>query len=209
MLQGVGAALLTPGSLAILQHTFAPGDRARAIGSWSGLTGVAGAIGPFVGGWLIAVGDWRWAFLVNLPLALLVVVVPRRHVPDIPPARRAGHLDWPGALWLAASLGLVSYALTAWASYGLTDLRVLGALGLGVLTAGGTRLRDLIDEQVGSLALARPRLELAGVAEHPVLAGALQTALAATRNDVFDTIQPKRRHSPGRPVTQQSSRREP
>ncbi|WP_123389467.1 MFS transporter [Nocardioides aurantiacus] len=140
--QGVGAALLTPGSLAILQHSFAPGDRARAIGSWSGLTGVAGAIGPFVGGWLIAVGDWRWAFLVNLPLALIVVVVTRRHVPDVPPSRTAGHLDWPGALWLAAALGLVSYALTAWASYGLTDGRVLLGLALGALAAVGFVLRE-------------------------------------------------------------------
>jgi predicted NBD/HSP70 family sugar kinase len=77
----------------------------------------------------------------------------------------------------------------------------LVVLAGGVLTAGGPRLRDLIDEQVGSLALARPRLELAGVSEHPVLAGALETALAATRNDVFDTIQRRT----GRPVT----RREP
>ncbi len=140
--QGVGAALLTPGSLAILQHTFASGDRARAIGSWSGLTGVAGAIGPFVGGWLIAVGDWRWAFLVNLPIALLVVVVTRRHVPDIRPGRSAGHLDWPGAVWLAAALGLVSYALTAGASYGLTDVRVVGALALGALAGVGFVLRE-------------------------------------------------------------------
>ena len=140
--QGVGAALLTPGSLAILQHSFAPGDRARAIGTWSGLTGVAGAVGPFVGGWLIAVGDWRWAFLVNLPLAVVVVVVTRRHVPDLPPNRSAGHLDWPGALWLATSLGLVSYGLTAWSSYGITDTRVLLGLGLGALAAVGFVLRE-------------------------------------------------------------------
>lgn len=140
--QGVGAALLTPGSLAILQHSFAPGDRARAIGAWSGLTGVAGAVGPFVGGWLIAVGDWRWAFLVNLPLAVVVVVVTRRHVPDLPASRTAGHLDWPGALWLAGSLGLVSYGLTAWSSYGLTDGRVLLGLGLGALAAVGFVLRE-------------------------------------------------------------------
>ncbi len=81
----------------------------------------------------------------------------------------------------------------------------LVVLAGGVLAAGGTRLRDLIDEQVGSLALTRPRLELSGVAEHPVLAGALQTALAATRNDVFDTIQSRPAQSVKRPVT----RREP
>jgi hypothetical protein len=74
-----------------------------------------------------------------------------------------------------------------------------------VLTAGGTRLRDLIADEVGSLALTRPRLELAGVTENPVLAGALQTALAAARNDVFDTIQRRTAPTSARPVT----RREP
>ena len=68
-LQGVGAALLTPGSLAILQASFRPEDRARAIGAWSGLGGVATAIGPFLGGWLIAAVSWRLVFFINLPLA--------------------------------------------------------------------------------------------------------------------------------------------
>ena len=73
-LQGVGGALLTPGSLAILQASFHPDDRATAIGAWSGLGGVAGAIGPFLGGWLVEVGDWRLVFLINVPLAALVVL---------------------------------------------------------------------------------------------------------------------------------------
>ena len=69
VLQGVGAALLTPGSLAILQASFRPSDRAKAVGAWSGLGGVAGAVGPFVGGWLVDGPGWRWAFLINLPVA--------------------------------------------------------------------------------------------------------------------------------------------
>ena len=81
-LQGVGGALLTPGSLAILQSSFHPDDRSRAIGAWSGLGGIAGAAAPFLGGWLLEVSSWRLIFLVNLPLAAVVLVVALRHVPE-------------------------------------------------------------------------------------------------------------------------------
>ena len=80
--RAIGGALLTPGSLAILQASFAPGDRARAVGAWSGLSGIAAAIGPFVGGWLIGVGSWRLIFLINVPLAVAVVAIALRHVPE-------------------------------------------------------------------------------------------------------------------------------
>ena len=90
-LQGVGAALLTPGSLAILRASFAPDDQGRAIGAWSGLGGVATAIGPFLGGFLISAVSWRLIFLINLPLAVVVVVMAARHVPETtdPDGRRA------------------------------------------------------------------------------------------------------------------------
>src|SRR5690242_14071774 len=81
-LQGVGGALLTPGSLAIIQASFVQTDRARAVGAWSGLGGVAGALGPLLGGWLVGAAGWRWVFLLNLPLAALVVAVAVRHVPE-------------------------------------------------------------------------------------------------------------------------------
>ena len=81
ILQGVGGALLTPGSLAIIQASFHPDDRGRAVGSWSGLGGVATAIGPFAGGWLIQYASWRWVFLINLPVAA------GRGVPDPPRPR--------------------------------------------------------------------------------------------------------------------------
>ena len=132
--QGVGAALLTPGSLAILQASFAPSDRPRAIGAWSGLTGVAGAIGPFAGGWLIEVADWRWAFLVNLPLAAVVVLISRRHIADVRPTAPTQHLDWWGAGWLAVTLALLSYGLTAWSGHRFADVRVSVPVGLGLLT---------------------------------------------------------------------------
>ena len=82
LLQGVGGALMTPGSLAIISASFVATDRSRAIGAWSGLGGIAGAAGPFIGGWLIQAWTWRLVFLVNLPLAALVVWISLRHVPE-------------------------------------------------------------------------------------------------------------------------------
>ena len=82
VLQGVGGALLTPGSLAILEASFAPADRARAIGAWSGLGGVAIAAGPLIGGYLISAASWRWIFFINVPIAAVVVALGARHVPE-------------------------------------------------------------------------------------------------------------------------------
>src|SRR6185503_1029532 len=107
-LQGIGGALLTPGSLAILQASFAPGDRARAVGAWSGLSGIAAAIGPFVGGWLLGVASWRLIFLINLPLAVAVAL---RHVPETHDPTASGGLDVLGAALTALGLGGVTWAL--------------------------------------------------------------------------------------------------
>ena len=82
ILQGIGAALLTPGSLSMIQGAIRPRDRAKAIGSWSGFGGIAIAIGPFVGGWLIEFASWRWIFLLNLPLAVVTLGVSKRFVPE-------------------------------------------------------------------------------------------------------------------------------
>jgi EmrB/QacA subfamily drug resistance transporter len=111
-LQGIGGALLTPGALAIIQASFTPADRPRAIGAWSGLGGVAGAIGPFVGGWLIATAGWRWAFLLNLPLAVLVVIVAARHVPESRDESEHHGFDVLGAVLAATTLAGLTYALT-------------------------------------------------------------------------------------------------
>ncbi len=111
-LQGVGGALLTPGSLAILQSSFHRDDRARAIGAWSGLGGVAAAIGPFLGGWLVQEASWRYVFLINVPLAAAVVAVTVRHVPESCDRTVAGrHVDTLGAVLGALGLGGVTYAL--------------------------------------------------------------------------------------------------
>ena len=115
VLQGVGGALLTPGSLAMIQGAFAQEDRAPAIGAWSGLTGIAGAIGPFVGGALVEYADWRWIFLINLPLAALTVFIAVRCVPETrdPHASVALRLR-RGASWPRAALGGATYALIEW-----------------------------------------------------------------------------------------------
>lgn len=111
VLQGVGGALLTPGSLAIIQATFAPDDRPRAVGAWSGLGGVASAIGPIVGGWLVQTAGWRWIFLLNLPLAVAVVAVTLRHVPESRDLTVRGKFDIAGAGLAALGLGAFTYAL--------------------------------------------------------------------------------------------------
>jgi EmrB/QacA subfamily drug resistance transporter len=111
VLQGVGGALLTPGSLAIIQASFAPADRARAVGAWSGLGGVAGAAGPLLGGWLVQAAGWRWVFLLNLPLAVAVVLVTMRHVPETKDPSATGGFDIAGAVLAALALGGVTYAL--------------------------------------------------------------------------------------------------
>jgi deazaflavin-dependent oxidoreductase (nitroreductase family) len=110
-LQGVGGALLTPGSLAILQTSFHPDDRGRVIGAWSGLTGVASAVGPFVGGWLLNVSTWRWIFLLNLPLAAAVLAVSARHVLESRDASAVGRPDWAGGIVAAAALAALTYGL--------------------------------------------------------------------------------------------------
>ena len=110
MLQGVGGALLTPGSLSIIQSSFRHADRARAIGLWSGLGGIAGLGGPFLGGFLVDAVSWRWVFLVNVPVAAAVVLV-ARHVPESRDAGHHGRFDVVGALLAALALGGVTYAL--------------------------------------------------------------------------------------------------
>ncbi|WP_261992189.1 MFS transporter, partial [Streptomyces sp. MS191] len=92
-LQGVGGALLTPGSLALIQASFHPDDRARAVGLWSGFGGVGAAVGPFVGGWLVDGPGWRWVFLLNVPLAALCVPVALRHVPESRDETAHGRFD--------------------------------------------------------------------------------------------------------------------
>jgi EmrB/QacA subfamily drug resistance transporter len=111
VLQGVGGALLTPGSLAIIQATFAPDERPRAVGAWAGLGGVASAIGPIVGGWLVQTAGWPFVFFLNLPVAAAVVVVTMRHVPETRDTFMRGGFDVAGAVLAAIALAGITYAL--------------------------------------------------------------------------------------------------
>jgi EmrB/QacA subfamily drug resistance transporter len=132
-LQGVGGALLTPGSLAIIEASFHPDDRSTAIGAWSGLAGVTTALGPFLGGWLVEAFSWRLIFLINLPLAALVVWVTLRHVPESRDPAAAPKLDLTGAALAAVGLAGVTFALTEGAGLGWTSPLILATSVGGVL----------------------------------------------------------------------------
>lgn len=111
LLQGVGAALLTPGSLAMIQASFRPADRGRVIGQWAGLGGIAAAIGPLLGGWIVDNASWRWIFLINVPVALVVLVLTVRHVPESRDPEAARGFDLVGAALGALGLAGATYAL--------------------------------------------------------------------------------------------------
>ena len=134
-LQGVGGALLTPGSLAMIQASFAPADRARAIGAWSGLGGVATAIGPFLGGWLVQYASWRWVFFINVPLAAAVVVISQRHVPETRDPTATGRTDLAGAALGALALAGTTYALIEAPGRGAASVPVLAAGVVGIAAA--------------------------------------------------------------------------
>lgn len=112
-IQGIGAALLVPGSLALITAFFPKETRGHAIGTWSGFTAMAAAIGPVIGGWLIEHSTWRWVFFLNLPLALAVVVLAAK-VPESRNENASHHIDWAGALLVTLGLGNVTYALIEW-----------------------------------------------------------------------------------------------
>jgi EmrB/QacA subfamily drug resistance transporter len=135
VLQGVGGALLTPGSLALIQASFRREDRAAAIGAWSGLGGVAAAVGPFIGGWLVEYASWRWAFLLNVPLGAATVWVAQRAVPESRDELASEQFDVVGALLATAALGLTTFALIEHASLGTGP--ALAVAGVGLAAAAG------------------------------------------------------------------------
>ncbi len=131
-IQGVGAALLTPGSLSIISASFPEEQRGRAIGTWSGFTAITTALGPVLGGWLIEHASWRWIFYINLPLALGVIVISLWHVPEShgPAAKR---LDFMGALLVTIGLGGMVYGLVESPRLGWTNPGVAASLLAAVL----------------------------------------------------------------------------
>jgi EmrB/QacA subfamily drug resistance transporter len=109
--QGIGGALMTPASLAIIETTLQPADRTHAIGTWAGFAGVSSAIAPFLGGWLLEAGSWRWIFLINVPVAAVTAWTTKRHVPESRDTSPSGRADWPGALAGVAALATATYAI--------------------------------------------------------------------------------------------------
>jgi Na+/melibiose symporter-like transporter len=140
MLQGVGGALLTPGSLAIMQASFVPADRARAVGAWSGLGGIAAAVGPFLGGWLLT-ATWRLVFLINLPVAVVVLLVAARHVPETRDPDATGRFDVTGAVLGAIGLAGLTAALIRAGDTGWTGGTLLAA-GVGLAGMAAFVLRE-------------------------------------------------------------------
>jgi EmrB/QacA subfamily drug resistance transporter len=155
--QGVGGALLVPGSLAIISASFEEERRGRAIGTWSGFSGITAAIGPVLGGFLVDNVSWRAAFFINVPLAVVVLWISFRHVPESrdPDARR---LDIPGAVLATLGLGGVVYGLIESQNSGFTDLRVLVSLALGVAAlVAFVFVEGRIEEPMMPLSLFRSR----------------------------------------------------
>jgi EmrB/QacA subfamily drug resistance transporter len=129
--QGIGAALLVPGSLAIISASFDEKSRGRAIGSWSGFTAITTAIGPVLGGWLVEHGSWRWVFFINLPLAAAVIAISLRHIPESRIAS-AGRVDWWGAPLATVGLGGLVAGFMESVNLGWRNPLVFGSLIVGV-----------------------------------------------------------------------------
>jgi EmrB/QacA subfamily drug resistance transporter len=129
-IQGVGAALLVPGSLAIISASFDEKSRGHAIGTWSGFTAITTAVGPVLGGWLVEHASWRWAFFINLPIAAAVMAISLRRIPDSR-STVTGHIDWVGALFATLALGGLVNGLLDSVNLGWGNPRVLGSLMIG------------------------------------------------------------------------------
>jgi EmrB/QacA subfamily drug resistance transporter len=132
-LQGVGAALLVPGSLAIISTSFHPDDRAQAIGAWSGLSGVTTALGPFLGGWMVDFVSWRLVFVINIPLVVIAIWITVRHVPESRDEQAPRRPDVPGAVLAALALTGIVYALIEGPGRGWSDTGVVIGMVVGVL----------------------------------------------------------------------------
>ena len=132
-LQGIGAAFLVPGSLAIISATFDDAERGRAIGTWSGFSAITTAIGPVIGGWLIQHVSWRAAFFINVPLAAVVVALSLKFMDESKDPSRGREIDWVGALLAVLGLGGVVFGLLEWPPLGPGHPLVIASLAIGVV----------------------------------------------------------------------------
>lgn len=129
VLQGLAAALMTPGSLALLQASFHPDDRMKAIGAWTGMLGIATAGGPVLGGWLVDI-DWRIAFWINLPLSAVVLWL-LRSAPESRSSEASGRYDYAGLILAPVALAGITWALTAWPDDHAPEAAIIGGLAAG------------------------------------------------------------------------------
>jgi EmrB/QacA subfamily drug resistance transporter len=153
--QGVGAALLVPGSLAVISASFPASERGRAIGTWSGFTAITAAIGPVLGGWLVDHASWRWAFFINLPIAVLVIGIALWRVPESRNDKIGSKLDLLGALLATVGLGAITFSLIE-APRGGIAVRLAGVVGVFTL-AGFLWVEARSPSPMVSLALFRSR----------------------------------------------------
>jgi EmrB/QacA subfamily drug resistance transporter len=133
--QGIGGALMTPASLAIIEASFRPDERTRAIGTWAGFSGVSAAIAPFLGGWLLEAGSWRAIFLINVPVAAVTAWATLRHVPESRDSSQSGSADWAGALAGVAALASITYAIIALPGGGVASPRFAAAAVVALLSS--------------------------------------------------------------------------
>lgn len=157
-IQGLGAAFLVPGSLALITASFPEETRGKAIGTWSGFSAITAAIGPVIGGWLIEYSTWRWVFFLNLPIALAVILLSAR-IPESRNENSSHQVDWPGALLLILGLGGVTYALIEWPTHALHGGKLVTAASvMGVVAlAGFVAVEHSSDAPMVSLKLFRSR----------------------------------------------------
>ncbi|HEY1528502.1 MAG TPA: MFS transporter [Candidatus Angelobacter sp.] len=135
-LQGIGGALLVPGSLAIISATFPAAERGKAIGTWSGFTGITAAVGPVLGGWLVQHFSWRWVFFINLPIAAAVILISFLYVPESCGEGARHKLDIPGAFLITTSLGCVVFGMIEAPGLGWTNPETWGTAAAGVVAIG-------------------------------------------------------------------------
>ncbi len=135
-IQGIGGALLTPGSLAIISATFPDEERGRAIGMWSGFSALTAAIGPLIGGWLIDNFSWRWIFFIYIPLAIVVIIVSVLRVPESRDQEASAHLDWVGAILVTLGLGSLIFGLIRGTEQSFAEVAVWGPIVAGLILVG-------------------------------------------------------------------------
>lgn len=161
--QGVGAALLVPGSLALISANFSQQRRGQAIGTWSGFTAIAAGIGPVLGGWLIENFSWRWIFFINIPLCVAVLLIAWRRVPESRDEQAKGRVDWLGATLATIGLGGIVFGLIESSARGLTAPLVIASFTIGVAALAGFVFAEVRHEE--------PMMPL-GLFRSPTFAGA-------------------------------------